>query len=721
MRNARKHYVSQVDTRDCGVAALSMVLKQYGTDLSLARLRDLAKTTVEGTSALGLVEAAKSLNFETKAIQADESLFELDDLPYPFIAHVIKDGKLLHYYVVYKWQKETVLIADPDPTVKLKKMEKSRFLEEWSGVALFIAPEPAYKPIKEKKNGLLSFIPLLLNQKQLIIQIVTASLLITLFNIIGAYYLQALIDTYIPDQLTTTLGVISIGLMVTYIIQKVLSYAQEYLLHIMGQRLSIDVILAYIKHIFELPMSFFSTRRTGEIVSRFTDANSIIDALASTILSLFLDVSIVVIVGIVLAFQNGQLFLLSLVALPIYLFFILIFMKPFEKMNNDTMEANALLSSSIIESINGIETIKSLTSEEKTYQKVDQEFVAYLQKSFIYAKAETLQRALKEGAQLLLNVCILWFGSTLVMDGAMSIGQLITYNTLLSYFTNPLENIINLQTKLQSAKVANNRLNEVYLVESEFNNENQLNLKSQSANLGGDIKIEALTYRYGYHRDVLSEITLEIPKNSKTTFVGISGSGKTTLAKLLVNFFEPIDGKITINDQDIQKIDKKVLRQYITYVPQEPAIYSGTILENLLMGAPEETTEEEILRAVTLAEVKKDIELLPLGFQTELTAEATELSGGQKQRLALARALLSDAQILILDEATSALDVKTEKHVIDQLLSLKDKTIIFIAHRLTIAERSENIIVLDQGKVVEEGTHQELIEKQGFYYELNHL
>jgi competence factor transporting protein len=714
----KKYYVPQVDLRDCGVAALSMLLKHHGTDISLARLRELAKTTAEGTSALGLVEAAKKLKFETKAIQADKTLFEMKELPYPFIAHVLKDGKLLHYYVVYKGMKDSILIADPDPTVKMIKMDKSRFLKEWSGVALFIAPEPAYKPEKEKHNGLLSFVPLLLKQKKLIAQIVIASFLITLFNILGAYYLQGLIDTYIPDQLMTTLNVISIGLMFTYIVKKVLSYGQEYLLNVMGQRLSIDVILGYIKHIFNLPMSFFSTRRTGEIVSRFTDANSIIDALASTIFSLFLDVTILLIVGTVLAIQNINLFLLSLVALPIYLIFILVFLRPFERMNNETMQANALLSSSIIESINGIETIKSLASEELSYHKVDKEFVDYLRKSFSYAKAETLQKALKEGAQLILNVAILWYGAGLVMNGEMTIGQLITYNMLLSYFTSPLENIINLQPKLQSAKVANNRLNEVYVVGSEFVSEQKLTKK---VDLNSEITLDNVTYRYGYHKDVLTDVSLVIPKGSKTTFVGISGSGKTTLAKLLVNFYESTEGTIKLGTKDIQQIDKKTLRRYVGYVSQEPAIYSGTILENLTMGAAEGITEESIIKAVSLAEIRTDIESLPLSYQTELSAEATELSGGQKQRLALARAILSDSSILILDEATSSLDVKTEKLVIDRLMSLEEKTIIFIAHRLTIAERSENIVVLDKGKVIEEGNHEELLKKKGIYYELNQL
>lgn len=394
----------------------------------------------------------------------DMSLFDIEDISYPFIVHVIKNGNLMHYYVVTGQDKNTIHIADPNPAVKMTKIARENFEKEWTGVAIFLAPTPDYKPHKDKKNGLLSFIPILTKQKGLISNIILATLLVTIINIIGSYYLQSIIDTYVPDQMKNTLGVISIGLAFVYILQQILTYAQDYLLLILGQRLSIDVILSYIKHVFHLPMSFFATRRTGEIVSRFTDANSIIDALASTILSIFLDVSIVLIISIVLFSQNIYLFFISLLALPIYTVIIFVFMKPFERMNRDTMEANAILSSSIIEDINGIETIKSLTSENSRYQKIDKEFVSYLKKSFIYSRAESQQKALKKVAQLILNVAILWMEAILVMNKQMALGQLITYNTLLVYFTNPLENIINLQT----AQVANNRLNEVYLVESEF-------------------------------------------------------------------------------------------------------------------------------------------------------------------------------------------------------------------------------------------------------------
>lgn len=710
----RYKYVSQIDMRDCGVAALASVAKHYGSHFSLAHLRELAKTSKEGTTALGIVEAAKKIGFETRAIQANMELFEMPDIPYPCIVHVNKQGKLQHYYVVYKVKKDSLIIGDPDPSVGVIKMAKADFAKEWTGVAIFLAPAPTYKPHKDKKNGLSSFLPIIFKQKALLTYIVLASLLVTIINIVGSYYLQGILDEYIPNQLQSTLSIVSIGLVVTYIMQQIMNFSQQYLLVVLSQRLTIDVILSYIRHIFELPMSFFATRRTGEVISRFTDANSIIDALASTILSIFLDVSILIIVGSVLILQNAKLFFLTLVALPIYAIIIFAFMKPFERMNHDVMQANSMVSSAIIEDINGIETIKSLTSEETRYRNIDSEFVGYLDKSFTLSRYEAIQTSLKQGAQLILNVAILWYGSHLVMTGKISVGQLITYNTLLSYFTNPMENIINLQTKLQSAKVANNRLNEVYLVSSEFDNKEVFNNKDF---LKGDLVFDDVSYKYGFGRDTLSHINLSITEGEKVSLVGVSGSGKTTLAKMMVNFYSPNQGNITLGGYDYKTIDKKILRQHINYLPQQSYVFSGSILENLTLGASDNITQEDIIKACEIAEIRSDIEAMPMAYHTELS-DGAGLSGGQKQRLAIARALLTKAPVLILDEATSGLDVLTEKRVIHNLLSLSDKTIIFVAHRLSIAEQSDRVLVLDKGKIVEEGHHKQLMKNQGFYAQL---
>lgn len=711
----KRYYVPQVDERDCGVAALATVLKRYGSDYSLAHLRQMAKTDMEGTTALGLVRTAEKLKFDTKAIQADMSLFDIEDLHFPFIVHVLKNNEFYHFYVVCKANNKKITIADPDPSDGIRKISKEQFEKEWTGVALFFTPQIDYQPVKDNKNSLWAYTSILFKQKKLIINIVIAALLTTIIGISGSYYLQGMLDNFIPNQAFNTITIVSIGLIFTYIMQQILSFGQNYLLTVLGQRLSIDVILSYIKHIFNLPMSFFATRRTGEIVSRFTDSNKIIDALANIIMSMFLDTFIVIILAIVLAAQSMTLFFLTLLLIPLYTAIIYIFVKPFEKYNQEVMESNAKLSSSIIEDINGIETIKSLNAEQNSYNRVDHEFVKYLKKSFTYSKLDLTQQAIKTGIQLIMNVIILWVGARLVMNNVLSIGQLMTYNALLSYFTNPIQNIINLQTKLQSARVANNRLNEVYLVESEFKKKRPI---KDINSINGDIEFKNVQYNYGYSSPVLENLNLKINKKQKIVLVGMSGSGKTTLAQLLAGFYSVKQGDITINGQSIENIDRHALRSYINYVPQTPYLFNGTILENLTLGCRPGITMQDIQEACKMAEINQDIENKPLQYQTELSENGTILSGGQKQRLTIARALLSPAQVLIFDESTSALDTITENKIINNLLSLTNKTIIFVAHRLNIAKKVDKIVLLDKGKIVDQGSHKELLQNSNFYAEL---
>lgn len=709
-------YIPQVDEADCGVACLAMILKHYHAQVSIAHLRHLAKTNMEGTTALGLVKTAEQFKLEVQAIKADMSLFDIKDLQYPFIVHVIKDGDLFHYYVVLGKTKTHIIIADPDPSVGIKRMSKKRFEKEWTGITLLMAPTTEFVPVKEKKNNFLSLFPYMFKQKKIVRNIVLASLLMTIIGICSSYFLQGIIDTYIPDGTYFTLSIIAIGLLIAYVFNSIFSYGEQFLLNVLGQRLSIDLNLKYIRHIFELPMEFFTTRRTGEITSRFSDASKVIDALATTVISLFLDLTIVILMGIMLAVQNVTLFLITIATLPLYMIVILGFTKSFNHLNNEQMESNAIVSSSIIEDIQGIETIKALNSEQTRYRRIDNQFVDFLRKSFKYSKTEALQEALKSFIQMSLNVVVLWVGSWIVMRNQMTIGELMTYNALLAYFVSPLQNIINLQPLLQSANVAQNRLNEVYLVHSEFrNNKTDINKVSQ---IDGSIEYQNVSFKYGYGKNILQDIDLNISKGEKLAIVGMSGSGKSTLVKLLVSFFDPNGGKITINGIPTTAINKHTLRSYITYVPQTPYTFSGSIRDNLLLGSVSNTTEADVIKACQLAEIEKEIENLPLKFDTELDENAKILSGGQKQRITIARALLSPANVLIFDESTSGLDSITEKKVVDNLMKLKDKTIIFIAHRLSVAKKANDIAVLDDGKIVEEGSHNDLMAQKGYYYDL---
>ena len=680
-------YISQVDQRDCGVATLAMILKHYDSSYSLAYLRELAQTSREGTSALGLVEAGKQLGFETQAIRADLDLFKQENLSYPFIVHVVKDGGLQHYYTVFGKDKGQVVIGDPDPSKKVIKLSLEDFDKEWTGVALFFEPGENYIKYKEEVPGLLSFLPILFRRKSLIAVIVLLSFLVTLVNIIGSYYLQSIIDRLIPQEDYALLTMISLGLCIAYIAQQVFTFFKDYLLHRLGNYLSISVILPYIKHVLSLPISFFSSRRTGEITSRFGDANTIIDALASTILSIFLDVTIVITLAVALILQNRSLFLMTLTVVPLYVLIILAFYKLFEKENYQLMEANSQVNTAVIDDLRGIETLKSLRVEERRYQEIEVKFHDYLKKSLSKAKWQLTQDGLKTGVQLVFNVFILWYGAQLVMEGQLSSGQLITYNMLLNYFTTPLINIINLQSKIQQAKVANNRLQEVYVV----NKEEKGQLKDLFFK---QLDLKGVSHRFSYQQETLHNIDLTINKGEKIALMGQSGSGKTTLAKILSGYHTKSSGHVSLDKGSISQAE---LRQLVTYVPQQTYVFTGTILENLLLGLEGEVDEQVILRACEQADILADIQKMPLGFQTQVSEDGG-LSGGQKQRLAIARALLSQQPILIFDEATSGLDSDTESRVMANLAKIK-RTMIFIAHRNSVRQHVSRVVTMVSGQI----------------------
>ena len=680
-------YISQVDQRDCGVAALAMILKHYGSSYSLAYLRELAQTSREGTSALGLVEAGKQLGLETQAIRADLDLFKQENLSYPFIVHVVKEGDLQHYYTVFGQTKGQLIIGDPDPSKKVIKVPLEVFEKEWTGVALFFVPGKTYIKYKEEVPGLLSFLPILFRRKGLITVIVLLSFLVTLVNIIGSYYLQSIIDHLIPQEDYSLLTMISLGLCIAYLAQQVFTFFKDYLLHRLGNYLSISVILPYIKHVLSLPISFFSSRRTGEITSRFGDANTIIDALASTILSIFLDVTIVMTLAVALILQNRSLFLMTLTVVPLYVLIILAFYKLFEKENYQLMEANSQVNTAVIDDLRGIETLKSLRVEERRYQEIEVKFHDYLKKSLSKAKWQLTQDGLKTGVQLVSNVFILWYGAQLVMEGQLSAGQLITYNMLLNYFTTPLINIINLQSKIQQAKVANNRLQEVYVV----NKEEKGQLKDLSFK---QLDLKGVSHRFSYQQETLHNIDLTINKGEKIALMGQSGSGKTTLAKILSGYYTKSSGYVGL-DKDL--VSHAELRQLVTYVPQQTYVFTGTILDNLLLGLEGEVDEQLILKVCEQADILADIQKMPLGFQTQVSEDGG-LSGGQKQRLAIARALLSKQPILIFDEATSGLDRKTERRVMANLAKLK-RTMIFIAHRSSVRQYVSRVVTMANGRL----------------------
>lgn len=708
--------IKQHDSKDCGVACIAMILDFYDSTVPISKLRLLSGTGTHGTSAFGLVTALESFGFVNEVFETDNSFWEESKLPFPFIAHVIIDESFMHYVVVYGRKKDKLLIADPSRGKRAVRAEA--FNKEWTGILIMTHPAENYVPVKDSTKGLFSFVPLLINQKKTIIEIIILSFLLTIFGIIGSYYFQVIIDQIIPRQAVGLLEIISVGLLSMYILQAVFQFVKQYLLTLLGQRLGSFIMLQYFNHVLHLPMNFFSTRKSGEIISRFLDANKIIDALANATLSLFLDVTMVVFVGTALFLQNQLLFLISLATIPVYASIVFLFMKPFDNSNEEQMESSAVVNSQIIESLRGIETIKSFNATDQVYQKVENQFTDLMKKSFRNANLDNLQSNMKSALQVISATLLLWAGTALVLKGRLSIGQLITYNALMSFFTTPLQNIINLQVKLQTAKVANERLNEVFALNQELLDDAEYDLSVRESTTEPTVTLSKVTFGYGFEEAVLKNVSCEIEKNSKVAIVGMSGSGKSTLAKLLLNFYELQLGKIEIQGKKIQTIPKSQLREAISYVSQETFFFSGSIYENLTFGLNEVLNDEKIIWACELAQIKAYIESQPLNYQFQIEEGGSNLSGGQKQRLAIARALLKNSEIMILDEATSGLDTRSEHEIIQSLLKLKDKTIIFIAHHLSIAKACDQVLVLENGHLVESGTHDRLRSLDGVYKNL---
>lgn len=707
------HCIKQQDIKDCGAACLATISKQHGLKYPISKIREIAGTDKKGTNAYGLVKAAEQLGFTAKGVKGDQEAF-FSEFPLPAIAHVVIDQSLLHYVVIHKISEKEVIIADPGKG--LVKYTPEDFFGIWTGVLILMVPTPQFQKGDHTKGLFSRFFSLLIPQKNMLVGIFMASILYTVLGIFGAFYFQFLLDEILPYGLQKTLHILSIGVIVLYIFQVLLNAFRSHLLLYLSQKLDISLILGYYHHVLKLPMSFFGTRKTGEIISRLMDASKVRDAISSATLTIMIDIIMVIVGGVILYSQSTLLFGVTIILVPIYLALVWGFHKSFDRLNRDQMEKNAQLTSYIFESIDGIETVKAYHAESKANFETEKKFVDLLRSVFKFGVMNNIQDSLKGFVQMLGGVAILWIGAMQVINGHMSMGQLITYNALLAYFLNPIQNIINLQPTIQTAVVAADRLGEILDLEPEKadTEENKLKL----ASLKGNISLTNVDFRYGTRALTLKSINLTINQGEKIAFVGESGSGKTTLIKLLMQFYSHEQGDIVINEHNIKDIHLDYLRQRIAYIPQDTFFFSGTIHDNLSLGIDSDEDLVAITEACKIAQAHEFINQFPLRYQTMLEENGSNLSGGQKQRLAIARAILKQPDILILDEATSNLDSTTERAVSETINSFENVTTIIIAHRLSTIMRCDRIYVMDNGSIIEQGTHQELLAAHGKYYGL---
>lgn len=700
---SKKHYRMQVDWKDCGVACLAMLLSYYGSDYSLAYLRTLSKTGLNGTTAYGLVKAGEELGLICQPLKLDLENLASGVAEKPALAHVVKDGKFLHYYVVYRVTDTSVYLADPDPQVGLVERSHAEFLKEWTGVALFFEPAPDYRAQKRKEASFWSLFRLLLQERGLFTVIVIMSLCLTLVTILSSYGLQWIVDNFLPQGRMDWISRLSVCLLFAAVLQAFLQFCKQYPLVLLSRQLSLKLLEDYLAHVFNLPMSFFATRRSGEILSRFTDANQIIEALASLGLTLILDGLTLVSLSLALAWQSPQLFLLALLLVPLYTLLFFAFQKKFKGYHQEQLEAGSQLSSSLMDHIKDMETLKALGIEEGALVQNKGYLENFWDKVCAYSCAEQIQAALKSALQLGTTVTIFWWGSRLILNGHLSLGQLLTFTSLLAYFTGPLENLLQIQVQVQKAQVAYQRLQEVYQVPQEKETGQESLVGDQSGLL-----MRNVSFAYDYGRPLLKAVNLEIPRGQKLGILGVSGSGKTSLAKLLVGFYQPLEGQVMLAGQDFSRMNPRGLRRQVQYLAQNAGLFQGSLRENLLWAAAVGTAEDDLWEVLGLVEAAEFVAALPLGLDTQVGTDGTALSTGQIQRLALARTLLTGAEFLILDEATSHLDPETEERVFDRLLDL-DKTLVVITHRLDLAQRLERIVFLEDGQIKTTAERQWLI------------
>ncbi len=737
----RYTYVRQHDTTDCAAASLAMVCLHYKKEITITKLRDMMGTDLKGTNLVGLQKAANELGFTTAAVRVDRENF-LSDFTLPCIAQVITDQGLAHFVVIFKKTtikddearhkhivKEEQLRQDEnkkykckdyvvigDPANELKKISLDEFYKNFTGVLLLMNPTAEFKPGKQKKGGMLKrYLDLLLPQKKLFIYAIVASVLMTVLGIVSSIFNRALMDEVLPYGLQSLLITLILVFSVVSLTSTLISTVRQWILIYLSIKVDIPLMLGYFGHVFKLPMKFFATRKTGEITTRYSDAGTIKSVLTNIALSVVMDVVMAIATGIILFRMNSTLFSISLFTSLLSLLLVIIFKQPYKRINEETMQQSAILNSQMIESLRGIETIKCNAGEDRELENLEREYIKSLKISLKSSKISTGQSLISSLISTILGMVTTYVGIMQVLNGQLTLGGYMAFSTLSSYFTSPISELISMQMSIQEASISMKRLTEIMDYESEQKPDQEYTEMEQ---IDGDIEFKDVTFRYGNRSPALNHISFTIPKGKKVALVGSSGSGKSTITKLLLKYYEPESGEIDVNGVNLDEYSNSSVRRAISYVPQNIELFSKTIYDNIRISRPEATLDE-VKAAAKKADAYEFIRKLPLQFHTFLEEAGNGLSGGEKQRIALARAFLKDSNLYILDESTSNLDFGTENIIFDMIYNqLADRSMLIVAHRLSTVRDCDMILVMDHGEIVERGTHDELLAKQGRYYDL---
>ena len=698
--------VKQLDETDCAAACISTVCEKYGVRKSVTKIREMAGTDKNGTNGIGVIKALNELGFDAQAFLVEDKKLNDNTINYPCIAHVNKYG-LNHYVVIHALQNGRLIVADPAEGIC--EYSEAIFNEIWTGVIFCMFPTDKLKTVeKDKKN--ISIFNLLSQQKGLIASIVLFSFLFTLFGIASTVFFQIIFDSVIPKNKIEMLGKIAIGFIGIAVLGGIVQYIRVRLILLLGKRYDMELTYNSYAHIIHLPMNFFSSRQTGEIISRLNDSSKIRDALSGATISVVVDVFMASVSAFVLAQYSLRLSTVVYISFLLYVGVNLLFIKKIRENNRENLENASRTNAMFIETIKGVETIKACGAEETVCKESKTMFISLLDTVIASQKTESVLNIISSIISRCCYIAVLWMGAKMVIGGQLSTGVLLTFYSLIGYFFSPVQSLMSLQASMQGAVVAYDRLNQMLECEKE-----KIDASYEGIPLKGMIEVKNISFRYGSRKKVLDGISFTVGQNEKIAIVGESGSGKTTIARLLLGFYEYEAGDIILDGKAMKEIDKGWIRKQMAYVPQEPYFFKGTLKENVLFGNSKNISDEDIKSILRIVKLDKFIEESPEGIYSKLQENATNLSGGQRQRLSIARALIKKPQILILDEATSNLDVVTEKSITEAIDSIHTMTIIVIAHRLTTIKHCDRIIVMKDGRVEESGTHLELMNQNGYY------
>jgi ATP-binding cassette subfamily B protein len=715
-------FVKQPDAMDCGPACLKMVAGFYKKSFSLETLRKKCYITKEGVSFLGLSEAADSIGFRTIGVKIP--LLRLkESVPLPCIVHWRQN----HFVVVYKISKERIYISDP--AFGLTSYSHDEFVKNWSGtilngqpvgLVLIMEPTPSFfknedEKIKSRGFGFLwKYFRL---YKKYLLQLALGLFLGSLIQLIIPFLTQSIIDIGLNNNKINFIYLILIAQLSLVIGRMSIEFIRGWLLLHIGTRVNVAIVSGFLQKLMSLPVAFFDTKLTGDILQRIDDNNRIEEFLTSASLTILFSFFNLIVFGIVLAIYSLKILLVFLAGSFLYILWVSLFMKSRGQLDHQRFRQMSSTNSKLIQMVNGMQEIK-LTQSELNKRWEWENLQASLFR--LRVKGLTIMQYQSAGATFInevTNILVTVLSATAVLKGEMTLGMMLAVQFIIGQLNVPVSQIIGFFRVSQDAKFSLDRLSEIHAMEDE---ETDSAMKVKKMPDRKDIYINNLSYQYEGPRSpfALKDIDLVIEENKVTAIVGMSGSGKTTLLKMILGFYQPVTGEILIGDTRLQNLSLRIWRRKVGAVMQDGYLFADTIAGNIAPGA-EIIDEVRLMNAVEIASIRGFVESLPLGYNTKIGANGHGLSEGQKQRLLIARVIYKNPDIIILDEATNSLDANNEKVISENLISFyAGKTVLVVAHRLSTVKGADKIVVLESGRIAETGTHQMLIAKKGVYFNL---